>query len=255
MPQLIFIDRDPKGVAIAGALALAVVLTSACSSNRPPAAPAAAPPAAAAAALPDSLKWVERSAEYHAAVLQAFRSATAAVERHASTAGGRVWAVILDADETVISNLQYQIERSRVNAGFTPETWNAWVRRREAKALPGAAPFLARVRALGGRIAIVTNRLQSECADTQAVFNGAGLVYDVMLCRPDGGPSDKNPRFAAVAKGEGGAGPVEVAAFVGDNIQDFPALTQATRQQGETAFADFGVRYFLVPNPMYGGWQ
>jgi 5'-nucleotidase (lipoprotein e(P4) family) len=255
MPQLMSVTRVPPGVAglVAGALVLVTILASGCASTRPPSPPPAAVPPAAA--LPDSLKWVERSAEYQAAVLQAYRMATAAVERHASSAGGRGWAVILDADETVISNLQYQIERSRVNAGFTPETWNAWVRRRAAKPLPGAAPFLARVRALGGRVAIVTNRLQSECADTQAVFQAGGLVYDLMLCRPEGGPSDKNPRFAAVAAGEGGTGPLDVAAFVGDNIQDFPAMTQAARQQGEAAFADFGVRYFLVPNPMYGGWQ
>jgi predicted secreted acid phosphatase len=103
----------------------------------------------------------------------------------------------------------------------------------------------------------VTNRLQSECDDTAAVFHGGGLVFDAMLCRPDGGPSDKNPRFAAVASGQTPAGPapIEVAVFVGDNIQDFPSLTQAARQQGESAFAEFGVRYFMLPNPMYGGWQ
>jgi hypothetical protein len=31
-------------------------------------------------------------------------------------------------------------------------------------------------------------------------------------------------------------------AFVGDNIQDFPALTQAIRKQGDEAFAAFGTR-------------
>lgn len=240
---------------------VASALTAACLSGRPPAttpAPPAAPLAQAApATLPDSLKWVQRSAEYYASLLQTFRAATAAVERHAAASGTGRWAVILDADETVISNLQYQIERSLAGAAFSPESWNAWVRRREATPLPGAAPFLARVRALGGRIAIVTNRLQTECEDTAAVFHSGGLVFDAMLCRPDGSPSDKNPRFAAVAAGQTPAGPapIEVAAFVGDNIQDFPSLTQAARQQGEAAFAEFGVRYFLLPNPMYGGWQ
>ena len=194
------------------------VLAPGCASGRPPGAAAAPAPTpaqpAASASLPDSLKWVERSAEYHAAVLQTFRVATAAVERHAAASGARPWAVVLDADETVISNLQYQIERYRVGAGFTPETWNVWVRRRESIPLPGAAQFLTRVRALGGRIAIVTNRLQSECDDTIAVFRGAGLVFDAMLCRSDGGPSDKNARFADVAAGRTAAGqsPLEVAA-------------------------------------------
>lgn len=255
--------------------ALAVVLIcafpSGCATNRPAAAtPGAAPPpntpaipasattvAPSAEALPDGLRWVQRSAEYHASVLQTYRAATAAIERHAGTSGGRAWAVVLDADETVISNVTYQIERARIRAAFSPESWNAWVRRREATPLPGASQFLARVRALGGRIAIVTNRLQSECDDTQVVFRAGGLVFDAMLCRPDGGPSDKNPRFAAVASGQTAAGPapLDVVAFIGDNIQDFPSLTQAAREQGETALAPFGVRYFMIPNPMYGSWQ
>lgn len=218
-----------------------------------------APPAAAAApaapALPNDIRWVQRSAEYHAAIVQAYRAATARVEQQAASRAAGTWAVVLDADETVLSNLQYQIER--VGLGYSPETWKAWVARRESTALPGAAAFLARVRALGGKIAIVTNRLESECADTIAVFKTLSLVFDAVLCRPDKGPSDKNPRFEAVAAGKtpAGAAPLDVLAFVGDNIQDFPALGQAIRQKGEGALSEFGVRYFLLPNPMYGSWE
>ena len=138
-----------------------------------------------------------------------------------------------------------------------PCPWGIREAGRRASPLPGAARFLARTRQLGGRIAIVTNRLGSECPDTEAVFKAHALAYDVMLCRPDGGPSDKNPRFEAVAQGTTPAGlpPLDVVAFVGDNILDFPGMRQAARQQGETAFAEFGVRFFVVPNPMYGSWQ
>jgi 5'-nucleotidase (lipoprotein e(P4) family) len=228
-------------------------LACGCASTKRVSTPAPPPPAET---LPDSLKFVQRSAEYYAAVVQTYRAATAAVERQ-SAVSGRPWAVVIDADDTIISNLQYQIERSRLNATFTPESWAAWVRRREAVPLPGAAAFLSRVHAIGGRIAVVTNRLQSECDDTIAVFHARALVFDAMLCRADGGPSDKNPRFAAVAAGKTAAGgaPLEIVAFVGDNILDFPSLTQAIRQQGESAFAEFGVRYFMLPNPMYGSWQ
>ncbi len=165
--------------------------------------------------------------------------------------------MILDADETVISNVTYQLERARAGLPYSTESWSAWVRRREATPLPGAAAFLARVRALGGRIAIVTNRLQSDCADTEAVFKAHALAYDAMLCRPNDGPSDKNPRFDAVAAGRtpAGAPRVDVVAFVGDNILDFPGLSQAVKAQGDPAFLEFGVRFFLIPNPMYGSWQ
>lgn len=226
-----------------------------CQASRPAPRTAPAAPAVRTAPLPDAISWVQRSAEYHASAVQAYRLATARVEQEASSRVPGSWAVILDADETILSNLQYQIER--VGLGYSPESWAAWVRRREAVALPGAAAFLARVRALGGRIAIVTNRLDSECADTIALFKAQALLFDAMLCRPDKGPSDKNPRFEAVAAGKTAAGstPLEVVAFIGDNILDFPGLNQKRRQVGEAGFGEFGVRYFMVPNPMYGSWQ
>jgi predicted secreted acid phosphatase len=40
----------------------------------------------------------------------------------------------------------------------------------------------------------------------------------------------------------------------GDNILDFPGLNQAVRLGDESAFADFGSRFVVVPNPMYGSW-
>jgi 5'-nucleotidase (lipoprotein e(P4) family) len=226
---------------------------------RPPVPPTPAPVAAATAATayPDSIRWVRDAAEYRAAVVQAYRMATAHVagEARARTAG--TWAVVLDADETIISNLVYQEERARLGLGYSAESWNAWVKRREATPLPGAAAFLTQVRAMGGRIAVVTNRLESECDDTAAVFARYQLPYDAMLCRPNGGPSDKNPRFQAVAAGQTPAGtsPLDVVAFVGDNIQDFPGLGQSVKQKGEAGFAAFGSRFFVLPNPMYGSWQ
>lgn len=211
---------------------------------------------AATPALPDGIRWVRDSAEYQAAVLQTYRAAATSVELAARGRKSGSWAVVLDADETVINNVQYQIERAQAGLTFTPESWQSWVGRREATPIPGAALFLTRVRDLGGRIAIVTNRLESQCPDTEAVFKTHRLAYDMMLCRPDTGPSDKNPRFAAVASGTTRAGgpPLEAVVFVGDNILDFPALSQAAKKD-DKALGPFGTRYFLLPNPMYGSWQ
>jgi 5'-nucleotidase (lipoprotein e(P4) family) len=186
-----------------------------------------------------------------------FRAASAHVEAAAATREHGTWAVVIDADETILDNSTYQVEREEQGLGFTRESWSEWTARREAVALPGARAFLARVRELGGRIAVVTNRRVSECPDTEAVLRTEGLVYDVVLCRPDDGPGDKNRRFEAVTRGTTPAGlpPLEVVAFLGDNVHDFPGQSQALRGKGEGAFEDFGVRFFVLPNPMYGGWE
>lgn len=250
-------------------LLLVLVLTAAAcrsaaprvgSAGPPPAPPAATQPAPApkpGASDPDSIRWVRDAAEYRASVAQTYRLAMAHVEREAAGRPAGTWAVVLDADETVLSNLTYQVERARAGLPYSTASWAAWVKRRQATPLPGAGAFLTRVRGLGGKIAIVTNRLGSECDDTIAVFTREALVYDAMLCRPNGTPSDKNPRFEQVRAGTaiGSATPVEVVAFVGDNIQDFPGLSQAVKDGGDTAFAAFGTRFFVVPNPMYGSWQ
>jgi len=48
--------------------------------------------------------------------------------------------------------------------------------------------------------------------------------------------------------------PLEVLAWVGDNIRDFPGGLQGLAHADPAALADFGVRFFLLPNPMYGSW-
>jgi len=217
-----------------------------------PQADAPAAPATAPAGERLEIRWVQQSAEYDAAVRQTYLMAEDHVERGAAGRAVGTWGVVLDADETVISNVTYQIERA--GRPYDEDAWTAWVKRREATALPGAAAFLARVRALGGRIVIVTNRREPVCDDTRAVFDARGLAYDLMLCRT--GPADKNPRFEAVQSGllPSTLPPLTVVAFVGDNITDFPKLSQAIRGAGDDGFVEFGSRFFVIPNPMYGSW-
>lgn len=233
---------------------------------RPPAVPAppAAPVATAAPShasappvMPDSVHWVRNSAEFRAASHQAFRWATVLVERAAAGRAPGTWAVSLDGDETVLDNSQYQKERSAIGQGFSDESWREWVSRKSAPALPGSSAFLRRVHELGGRIAIVTNRAATECADTEANFRARELPFDLMLCRPAEGPSHKEPRYDAIAAGTARAGvpPMEIVLWVGDNIQDFPLQRQDLRQKPDAAFADYGSRFVIIPNPMYGSWE
>lgn len=238
---------------------VAMLLGIACRTGGPASPPAV--PAARAAAVEGqfsaAVRWARASAEHRAVFLEVYRWATAHVEREAATREPGTWGVVVDADETVIDNTLYQVEREREGLPFSPESWRAWTQRREAVPLPGALAFLSRVRVLGGRIAVVTNRREAECPDTEAVFREHGLPYDVMLCRPDDGPGDKSPRLSSIVEGTTPAGlrPLELVAVVGDNIDDFPGLSQAIRERDDAAFAEFGGRFFMLPNPMYGSWE
>jgi 5'-nucleotidase (lipoprotein e(P4) family) len=211
----------------------------------------------AAAALPKEIHWFRNAAEYQALALQTYRFAEARVRELVVGRERGTWGVILDDDETVVDNSEYQRRLAERGEVYATVTWNAWVREQRAGAVPGARDFLTAVASLGGRVAIVTNRDSEVCPETQANLRALSIPFDVVLCRVQA-VSDKNPRFAAVANGTAAPGvlpALEVVLWVGDNIQDFPALTQAVRLQGDAAFDAFGERYIVLPNPMYGSWE
>jgi 5'-nucleotidase (lipoprotein e(P4) family) len=232
-------------------LALALVLTpltGACAT-----AGGAAP---ADRALPAEVHWVRTSAEYHALFLEVYRWAGDAVAEAAARRQPGTWAVILDVDETVLDNSEYQAGRARQGLGFTNESWNEWVREEAATALPGARRFVDDVRSRGGRVVLVTNRDEVVCDPTRRNLEAVDVRVDLVLCRRPG-PSEKESRFRSVEDGTASdAFPaLEVVAWVGDNIHDFPGGSQALRNGDPVALAAFGQRYFVLPNPMYGSWE
>ena len=228
------------------------LVASACA-TAPPTATSPPMAAAAPAAMSNDLHWVRNSAEYRAAFIQTYVLATRRIEELAPGLPAGGWAVALDADETVISNSEFQKQLG--GKPFTPDQYEAWVTRSAATALPGAAAFLTRVRELGGKIAIVTNRDLDYCPATEENFRRLNLVYDVMLCKP-ADTGEKEPRWDAIEAGTTAAGlpPLKIVLWLGDNIQDFPNLDQRLRLEPEAAYQDFGNRFFVLPNPMYGSF-
>ncbi|MEM6285652.1 MAG: HAD family acid phosphatase [Bacteroidota bacterium] len=218
------------------------------------ASPPPAPSPEATADLPLDVRWVRRSAEHRAVYAQTYRAAGQHLRAVADTLGAADWAVVLDADETLLDNSLYQRERAEAGLPFTPETWNEWVRREAAPALPGAVAFAGLVRDLGGRVVVVTNRDDVVCDETRRNLAAVGIEADAVLCQVDG-ESDKNARFAAAEAGAvPSLPPVTVVMWLGDNIGDFPDLAQDVRFEGEGALSAFGSRFWAFPNPMYGSW-
>jgi 5'-nucleotidase (lipoprotein e(P4) family) len=241
-----------RHVQLPGSLALA--LLAACAPA--PVETAAPGVAAPAAARKNDVHWVRTAAEHRGIFLQAYRAAGDRVRELAAGRQRGTWAVILDADETVLDNSEYQRRLASRNATFDVNTWNDWVREGAADSLPGAAGFIRAVRELGGRVAIVTNRDEVVCNETRTNLEQLTIIVDVVLCQA-AGESGKNGRFRAVREGTTGTAlpPLDILAWVGDNIQDFPDQTQQIRTAAPSAFDNFGRTWFLLPNPMYGSWE
>jgi 5'-nucleotidase (lipoprotein e(P4) family) len=243
-----------------------VVASTACATRPAPATPGPAPASAptsaapnvrAADSIPLGLRWFRASAERRAIYLETYRAAAATIARRSAGLPAGSWAVILDADETVLDNSPYEQELAERHAGYDDASWRGWVLRQAATALPGAAAFTARVHTLGGRVVIVTNRNEAYCDPTRANLQQVGITADEVLCRTDPKNGSKDPRFEAVAAGTPPSTlpALRVLMWVGDNIQDFPSLTQSIRTASDSAFADFGETYIALPNPMYGSWE
>lgn len=222
-------------------------------------APPARPPRPAGGGLGDGVKWLRTAAEYRALTISTYRAATEAVSAAARGKAPDTWVVVLDVDETVLNNSVFQRDLAKGMAPYSEELWATFVHQRSAVPILGAKAFLDRVRELGGRIVLVTNRFEPLCADTRENLRAYELPFDVVLCRAMTGTNtgDKNPRFEAAVTGAalGDHKPREVLAFVGDNILDFPGQKQSLRDEPESAYDAFGKRFFILPNPMYGSWQ
>lgn len=205
---------------------------------------------------PPAIHWVRTAAEHRAVFEQTYASAEAAVRQGARDRGPGSWGVILDADETVLDNSEYQVRRARAGLGYTRESWNEWVREESAPLLPGAGAFADAVKELGGLVFIVTNRDEEVCDPTRNNLEALGFRATAVLCRAPG-EAGKAGRFRAIEAGRAapGVGPVTILAWVGDNIRDFPGMSQEVRTADPSSLDSFGTLYFILPNPMYGSWE
>ncbi|MFO7893064.1 MAG: HAD family acid phosphatase [Longimicrobiales bacterium] len=199
--------------------------------------------------------WFRTAAEYRAIALQTYRLAWDAVREHAAGREPDTWAVIMDADETVLDNSEFERRIAETGEEFEESMWDDWVMEEAAELVPGAGTFIDRVQGVGGRIAIVTNRHQGLCPATRRNLAELGVRPAVVLCETETG--EKEPRFRMVREGTAHdtLPPLEVVAWVGDNIGDFPDLDQSIRTGPAEAYRLFGERYFVLPNPMYGSWM
>ena len=94
-------------------------------------------------------------------------------QRAAAKKSGERLALILDVDETMLSNLP---EIRRNDFGYLPASWSAWVRSGQAPGLAPVFEVFRTARRLGVAVIILTGRVEGDRAGTKVNLRRAG--YD-----------------------------------------------------------------------------
>ena len=217
---------------------------------------------AGAEKLGNAVLWVKSSAAYRCCVQQAYSNAMARLERLAKGKKPGTWCVVLDADETVISNVRFQADIQRKGEEFSKEAWTAWCEQAASKALPGAKEFCALAKKLGGRVIIVTNRKEPPLrAATVKNLKEQGIPFDLVLLREGPYAYDRSKRMRREDIRKGTVKtlppgvtlpPLEIVMKVGDQTHDIYDSEKLSFKDVKDRFAEDLV---IIPNPMYGDWQ
>lgn len=235
-----------KRTCVALAVSLVCALVTACT--------------AAQVKLPNDILWVASADTYRACCQQTYNAAGMCLRELAKAEKPGTWCVVLDADETIIGNVEFQREITVTGTGHSSGAWDAWCNRAKATALPGAKEFCALVRELGGKVIIITNREAPTKAATIKNLADLGFVTDAVLFRegPYARDRKKTARREDVEKGqvktlpEGrDLPPLKILMLCGDQLHD---LYNEEQIQFEQAKERFGRDLIVVPNPMYGDW-
>lgn len=86
--------------------------------------------------------WYQTAGEVKALYIQGYNIAKERLVKHLKTPSKKPYSIVLDLDETVIDNSPYSAENILQGRAYEPNTWNEWVNKMEAKAVPGAKEFL-----------------------------------------------------------------------------------------------------------------
>lgn len=198
--------------------------------------------------------WQQRAAEYKALCLQAYQLAAQRVEVMSHQQTLRPRAIVTDIDETVLDNSPFSAKTALSGQVYSQQAWEKWTALAAADTVPGALSFFKYAAAKGFTIYYITNRLEKERAATLKNLQRWNFPFadnDHLLLSD--GNSNKEPRRATVAQ------KFEIAMLVGDNLGDFADVfykkSPAERSAAvEKLHAEFGDRFIMLPNVMYGDW-
>jgi len=211
-----------------------------------------------------AILFQQRAAEYRALVYQSFNFARMMLDSDLEKKNLKLLpkserrkprAVIVDVDETVLDNSPHQAELIKLRLPFTNSLWTDWCNKRAAKAIPGAVDFLSYAAQKGARVFYVTNRNESEKQATIDNLKSVGfpdVSNETVVVR--GTESSKELRRQKISE------KYRIVLLAGDNLNDLAQVFERKSiderfAEVEKARQEFGKRFIVLPNAMYGDWE
>lgn len=196
----------------------------------------------------------QRAAEKRALSYQAYNTAKLMLDNALKSARmTKKLAVVVDIDETVLDNSPFEAKCILENTNY-PVYWKEWCEQASAVAIAGSVEFLLYAESQGVDVYYITNRKLVYKDVTLKNLKEKGFPFadeEHILMRTD--ISNKEPRRKEVEKTH------HIVILMGDNMGDFLHAFDDITNKERFALTDslkheFGRRFILLPNPMYGSW-
>jgi 5'-nucleotidase (lipoprotein e(P4) family) len=199
--------------------------------------------------------YQQKAAEYRALCFQAFNIAHQRVDEIILTKTEKPKAIITDLDETILDNSAYEAHQTLQGKNYESSSWAQWAAMASADTVPGAASFLKYAASKGLEIFYVTNRDEKDRIPTLKNLQKFSLPNtDNAHLFPAQNTSSKEVRRKNIEMN------YDVVMLLGDNLGDFSFLfdkksTDERTQNVNAVEREFGNRFIILPNPVYGDWE
>jgi 5'-nucleotidase (lipoprotein e(P4) family) len=199
--------------------------------------------------------YQQRSAEYRALCFQAFNIAHRRVDEIILTKTEKPKVIITDIDETILNNSPYEAHQTLQGKDYESASWYEWTSMINADTVPGSFSFLKYASSKGLEIFYVTNRSEEERNVTLKNLQKFNFPNpDSAHLFPLQNTSSKEERRKNIAAAH------TIVMLMGDNLGDFSFLFDKKNiderlQNVNSAAGEFGSRFIVLPNPVYGDWE
>ncbi|ENQ3078002.1 5'-nucleotidase, lipoprotein e(P4) family [Bacillus cereus] len=198
--------------------------------------------------------WYQTSGEAKALYYQGYNIGTQKLDAALAKGTSKKPAVVLDLDETVVDNSPHQAMSVKTGKGY-PYKWDDWINKAEAEALPGAIDFLKHAESKGVDIYYISNRktnqLDATIKNLERIGAPQATKEHILLQEPKEKGKEKRRELVSQTH--------DIVLLFGDNLSDFIGFdglsTQDRNKKVEELKAQFGEKFIVFPNPMYGDWE